>query len=1213
MKQTLNLEWAPATGKTAGTALGWSMIASGTVSHPALTSTNLLTQMRRTRFASASTANASAGLISSDALCWRGNAAGQGGFVFAARFSMSANVASSRAFVGLSSSPSSLMSAEPSASVDTFGVGFDSTDPSGGNWILIRNDASTHVKEALGATTIAGASDGLRLPQAIINVASTAGFPSAGTISVTTSAGVQTVHYAGVTATSFTGCTGGTGTMSRDGAVALGSTAIAAGSDGQSLHQSTINVASTAGFASSGIIYVATSSGNQVVTYTGMTGTSFTGCAGGTGTMSTGGTVTASAAWRNSADVYDLTISAEPNGTQIVVSLMNLSTGTVVLNNVAYSSNLPTNTAFLYAHAETGTGTGPGPGGGGAAVRSTHLELAGMSLVEKRGTSLGTLEPLGGWYDVTDYGATGDGRRDDTAAINAAIQAAKNLVTWNGDRTAGGRVYLPPGRYRCAGQILIDGSVSLQGAKGEGTFPAVTLLFDENLTVPQNGLLRVRMGTSRTGATTGGFLTISDIAVVQVPAPGSTAVRDKLMTVAGILINAPFVQLHNVMVSQIQGHGIEITSSVTDVESNADCWLLSGNIRLSSNVGHGLYTHGGDSSAGASVGLIDARSNGGYGVYEDSFLGNSYAAIHTTSNGIWHGDAVRTNDHTDKWVCDASAFIYGDCVPNGDIPSNSKPIWQQNSVIALGELCIPTWSKNTWFLYRATYVDPANNKTHPTLEPIWPTPIGATVTDGGIRWTCWRELGGAVSNGAQSAGPGTLSNNKTEYGSIYTEGDQNQVYLAAPARVPESSPYLLDARSAPPKRATATNMPIEIQNPYPVGNHLDPNKSRTFVGLGRWGYGVRTPVGIDPDVIFRWGANSKYPWAPNDDPGVWLGDFKEHEFRYRGEVADGIYRYEQRFRTDSPKSYQTWHSYQINGTRGAQLQPAAFVVPSLWIGNQMGPTHETRIGAVHSVPRKGKPNFANANLAGCGYFPSGSILFNKDYPTNGPIGWIAKEDCGVRMAGPRGQFGSAGLIWAGNVCQVTDGGVWVALNRGHDPNSANAFNALTSTPGATYNTGTINWKCVGTSSGNPNSWEDFGPTTSATSWSHVGNARRKEYEDIANIQTSDATVTSLFTWTIPDDAVSTITAEVEAIKIDGSATASYVRRVRLRQDAGAVTVGTVDTTWTDEEAAFAGCDVTIDNSGSTGRVRVTGIAATPIDWSCKVKRSETTHTTVSGP
>jgi hypothetical protein len=77
----------------------------------------------------------------------------------------------------------------------------------------------------------------------------------------------------------------------------LSATTIAAGSNGQSLPQSTINVASTSAFRqfptlpTSGSIQVTTSTGAQNVNYTGMTATSFTGCTGGTGTMSTGGAV----------------------------------------------------------------------------------------------------------------------------------------------------------------------------------------------------------------------------------------------------------------------------------------------------------------------------------------------------------------------------------------------------------------------------------------------------------------------------------------------------------------------------------------------------------------------------------------------------------------------------------------------------------------------------------------------------------------------------------------------------------------------------------------------------------------------------------------------------------------------------------------------------------------------------------------------------------
>lgn len=63
---------------------------------------------------------------------------------------------------------------------------------------------------AAASTTIASASNGQVLPQATINVASTTGFLSAGTLQI----GADQVTYTGKTATAFTGCSGGTGTLS---------------------------------------------------------------------------------------------------------------------------------------------------------------------------------------------------------------------------------------------------------------------------------------------------------------------------------------------------------------------------------------------------------------------------------------------------------------------------------------------------------------------------------------------------------------------------------------------------------------------------------------------------------------------------------------------------------------------------------------------------------------------------------------------------------------------------------------------------------------------------------------------------------------------------------------------------------------------------------------------------------------------------------------
>lgn len=72
---------------------------------------------------------------------------------------------------------------------------------------------SVRVARATPSTTISSLSNGAILPQSTINVASTSGFQSSGTILVVSSFGGQTINYTGITSTSFTGCTGAAGTI----------------------------------------------------------------------------------------------------------------------------------------------------------------------------------------------------------------------------------------------------------------------------------------------------------------------------------------------------------------------------------------------------------------------------------------------------------------------------------------------------------------------------------------------------------------------------------------------------------------------------------------------------------------------------------------------------------------------------------------------------------------------------------------------------------------------------------------------------------------------------------------------------------------------------------------------------------------------------------------------------------------------------------------
>jgi Pectate lyase superfamily protein len=89
-----------------------------------------------------------------------------------------------------------------------------------------------------------------------------------------------------------------------------------------------------------------------------------------------------------------------------------------------------------------------GTAAGAAAVSAAVIgaaEAAGASPAQAQSTS------EAGWYDVTDYGAKGDGSTDDTAAIQAAITAAQKNVY-------GGVVYFPIGRYVVSAPLVVTAS-----------------------------------------------------------------------------------------------------------------------------------------------------------------------------------------------------------------------------------------------------------------------------------------------------------------------------------------------------------------------------------------------------------------------------------------------------------------------------------------------------------------------------------------------------------------------------------------------------------------------------------------------------------------------------------------------------------------------------------------------------------------------------------
>lgn len=132
--------WAPSSGTTVNTN-GMPRTAVGTVVTPTLATTNLSTSMRRWRVTSAATVDAVAEERSAGWVCWRGNAAGLGGWSYVNRLSLTTLQPTGMGFFGLYGSTSALATTLAlAAAINCIGIGFQRGTHT--NWQLVHNDGS---------------------------------------------------------------------------------------------------------------------------------------------------------------------------------------------------------------------------------------------------------------------------------------------------------------------------------------------------------------------------------------------------------------------------------------------------------------------------------------------------------------------------------------------------------------------------------------------------------------------------------------------------------------------------------------------------------------------------------------------------------------------------------------------------------------------------------------------------------------------------------------------------------------------------------------------------------------------------------------------------------------------------------------------------------------------------------------------------------------
>jgi hypothetical protein len=279
-------------------------------------------------------------------------------------------------------------------------------------------------------------------------------------------------------------------------------------------------------------------------------------------------------------------------------------------------------------HLRTAGHSMPGDGGGALYKRAASEPLHNLK-VQSADLAWWELVPENGAVNVLQAGAVGDGLTDNHQAFLDAILAFPSNVDTNNQGAA--RVIVPEGEYFIGSTLDIHASVILEGqGVGAGNGGSSVLKWPADTT----GIIIQRVNTtgltieSPTDATTkGGDGTI--IRNLRLEGSGSFGAAAN-----GIHMRARATVDQCVIVDFSQdGIHIVATSGSGDLsqEGNANNWNVT-NCRLIRNKRHGMHVDGADVNAGTAI-AVDSSSNGRWGIYDSSFLGNAYFGCHVSTNG----------------------------------------------------------------------------------------------------------------------------------------------------------------------------------------------------------------------------------------------------------------------------------------------------------------------------------------------------------------------------------------------------------------------------------------------------------------------------------------------------------------------------------------------------------------------------------------------------
>jgi hypothetical protein len=224
---------------------------------------------------------------------------------------------------------------------------------------------------------------------------------------------------------------------------------------------------------------------------------------------------------------------------------------------------------------------------------------------------------------VLDFGADPTGVTDSLAAFNSAIASFSNNATFSPPYSGGNTILVPQGTYTLSGQLNISRQIILRGV----TTPDGNAWSGSILKFP-TGTTGIRIYEYRTSplGTDAGGTTIENLVIRTTRTSAATQGGYH-----GIHADTRFT-VRNCVITYFGDCGINIVAtSGGSPNGNANNWRID-NVRSAENGFDGLFIDGADVNAGVAI-RLDCSSNLRCGIFDSSFLGNTYIGCHTAGNG----------------------------------------------------------------------------------------------------------------------------------------------------------------------------------------------------------------------------------------------------------------------------------------------------------------------------------------------------------------------------------------------------------------------------------------------------------------------------------------------------------------------------------------------------------------------------------------------------